>query len=69
MTAQDLDRWLGKMARVPPDGTVRVLASRYIKGKPVGEYRYYETRSDDPNDIFPHEKRRELRALRVLRPG
>ncbi len=66
VTEQDLDRWLGKMARVRPDGTVRVLASRYIKGKPVGEYRYYETRSDDPNDIFPHEKRRELRALRVF---
>ena len=66
VTEKDLDRWLGKMARVRPDGTVRVLASRYIKGKPVGEYRYHETRSDDPNDLFPHEKRRELRALRVF---
>jgi hypothetical protein len=66
VTERDLDRWLGKMARVRADGTVRVLASRYIKGKPIGEYRYHETRSDDPNDIFPHEKRRELRALRVI---
>ncbi len=66
ITERDLDHWLGKLARVRPDGTVRVLASRYIKGKPVGEYRYHETRSDDPNDIFPHEKRRELRALRVF---
>lgn len=62
----DVDRWLGKMARVGPDGKVRVLASRYIKGTPVGSYRYHETRSDDANDIFPHEKRRELRALRVF---
>jgi hypothetical protein len=32
----------------------------------VGEYRYHGTRPDDPNDIFPHERRRELRALRVF---
>jgi hypothetical protein len=66
ITENDLKHWLGKMARVRPDGTVRVLASRYIKGKPIGEYQYHETRSDDPNDIFPHEKRRELRGLRVF---
>lgn len=66
ITERDVDEWLGRLARVRPDGTVRVLASRYIKGKPVGEYRYHETRSDDPNDIYPHEKRRELRALRVF---
>jgi hypothetical protein len=41
VTERDLDRWLGTMARVRPDGTVRVLASRYIKGKPIGEYRYH----------------------------
>ncbi len=63
---QDLDEWLGAQARVRPDGTVRVLASRYIKGKPVGQYRYHETRSDDPNDIYAHERRRELRGLRVF---
>jgi hypothetical protein len=66
ITEKDLDEWLGKMARVRPDGTVRVLASRYIKGRPIGEYRYHETRSDDPNDIYPHERRRELRGLRVF---
>jgi hypothetical protein len=66
ITEHDVDHWLGKMARVRPDGTVRVLASRYIKGRPIGEYQYHGTRSDDPNDIFPHEKRRELRALRVF---
>ncbi len=66
ITERDVDEWLGKLARVRTDGTVRVLASRYIKGRPIGEYRYHETRSDDPNDIYPHEKRRELRALRVF---
>jgi len=66
ITEKDVDHWLGKLARVGADGKVRVLASRYIKGRPVGEYKYHETRPDDPNDIYPHEKRRELRALRVF---
>jgi hypothetical protein len=65
-TDNDLDHWLGKMARVGPEGTVRVLASRYIQGRPIGQYRYHGTRSDDPNDLYPHEKRRELRGLRVF---
>ena len=66
ITDNDVDHWLGKMARVGPEGTVRVLASRYIQGRPIGQYRYHGTRSDDPNDLYPHEKRRELRALRVF---
>jgi hypothetical protein len=48
------------------DGTYRALASRFAPGKPVGQFRYYGTRSDDPNDIYPHEHRRELRAARVF---
>ena len=48
------------------DGRVRVTASRYLAGRPIGPFRYYGTRTDDPNDVIPHENRRELRGLRLF---
>ena len=48
------------------DGSYRAIAARAVPGRPVGGFRYYGTRSDDPNDIVPHEHRRELRALKVF---
>ena len=33
------------------DGTIRVLASRWVPGKVVGSFRFTGTRPDDPNDI------------------
>ena len=42
------------------------MASYRLKGKPVGPFKYFGARSDDPNDIFPHQNRRELRGLRVF---
>jgi hypothetical protein len=65
MTARDLDDLLEKAAR-NADGTYRVLASKALPGRPLGHFRYYGTRPDDPNDIFPHEHRRELRGLSVF---
>jgi hypothetical protein len=48
------------------DGTYRVIAGRLVPGKILGNFLYNGTRSDDPNDLVPHERRRELRALRVF---
>jgi hypothetical protein len=65
MDGDDLDQLLKKAAR-RSDGTIRVMASKAVPGKPIGHFRYYGTRPDDPNDIYPHEHRRELRGMLVF---
>ena len=47
------------------DGLVRMVASAWLPGKPIGPYRYEGVRDDDPNDVVPHEDRREVRAGRL----
>jgi hypothetical protein len=61
----DIDHWLSD-APVSADGTYRALASKFVPGRGIGEFRFFGTRPDDPNDIFPHEHRRELRGYRVI---
>jgi hypothetical protein len=65
MTRKDVNRLLARAARLP-NGKYRATLSRFAEGKPVGYFKYYGTRPDDPNDIHPHEHRRELRANRVF---
>jgi hypothetical protein len=54
--------------RIPrePDGSVRLMASLSLPPKIVGPFRYAGLRSDDPNDLVPHQQRRDLRGLAVL---
>jgi hypothetical protein len=64
-TPDDMNAILERVAR-RSDGTYRVIAGRVIPGKILGPFLYEGVRPDDPNDIVPHEHRRELRALRVF---
>jgi len=45
---------------------LRAMASRFLPGKPIGPHCWSGVRADDPNDVVPHEDRRELRAERLL---
>ena len=64
-TQADLNDVFGRAHR-NEDGSYRVSVGRLLPGRPVGGFKYYGTRPDDPNDIVPHEHRRELRALQVF---
>jgi hypothetical protein len=66
LTLRYIQRLLRQQPREPGSKTYRVLASRFLAGQPLGPYRYQGQRLDDPNDIWPHEDRRSLRALQVF---
>jgi hypothetical protein len=65
MTERDITEILLNVPR-NASGRYRAVASLYIAGRNVGPFRYYGTRSDDPNDVVPHEHRRELRGLSIF---
>jgi hypothetical protein len=62
MTLSDVEHMFKTMPHYA-DGSVRLMASLKIEGEPVGPFFYGGTRKDDPNDLVPHENRRDLRAL------
>jgi hypothetical protein len=61
-TAFQLQAILNAVAR-NRDGSIRCVASRFLKGKPLGPFKYIGRRRDDPEDRIPHELRRELRGM------
>jgi len=65
MVQADLDAMMSRVARLP-DRRIRCVASRAVPGKVLGPHKYFGTRPDDPNDVIPHEHRRELRGYRVF---
>jgi hypothetical protein len=65
MNDRDIDEILFNVPRVG-NLQYRAVASRFLKGKWLGPFRFHGVRSDDPNDVIPHEHRRELRGLFVF---
>lgn len=49
-----------------PDGTIRGMASRWVVGRPLGGHPAEGVRGDDPNDLIPHELRRDLRGAYAM---
>jgi hypothetical protein len=65
LTASELRNIFDRIPR-EQDGRVRLMASLSLPPKIVGPFRYAGVRSDDPNDLVPHQQRRDLRGLAVL---
>jgi len=65
MKPKDLNKLLAKVPKTR-DGKYRAIASLQVEGKPVGPFKYFGTRIDDPNDVVAHEHLRVLRGLFVF---
>jgi hypothetical protein len=65
MRQSDLDDVFRRSER-SADGRYRAVAGKGLSGTILGGFKYQGTRPDDPNDVVPHEHRRELRALKVF---
>jgi hypothetical protein len=65
LTRERVDRILAS-ARTSADGTIRVGVSQFIDGEPIAPWTYSGTWDADPNDVVPHEERRDVRAMYVL---
>jgi hypothetical protein len=63
MRQDDIQTMLGRVDR-ERDGSYRVIASRALPK--VGEFLFHGTHPEDPNDVVPHEHRRELRGYGVF---
>lgn len=59
-------QWLLSRADRDADGSYRVIVSKAVPGRPIGRIQFHGTRADDPNDVVPHEHRRELRGYYVF---
>ncbi len=48
-----------------PGGMLRASVSRFVDGTPLGGWQFDGVRDADPNDVFAHQDRREVRGMYV----
>jgi len=65
LSQSHLDEVYAKAQRAA-DGKLRASSSQFLDGKPIGPFTYQGTDDADPNDVVPHQERRELRGMRLL---
>jgi hypothetical protein len=65
LTQKHIDAVFAASQRLP-DGRLRASTSLFLTGKPIGPFTYQGTLDEDPNDVIPHQDRRELRGMRLL---
>lgn len=65
LTDEDVDEMLSH-ALTDETGRIRAGLSRFVDGEPISPWTYEGTWDDDPNDVVPHEHRRDVRAMFVL---
>jgi hypothetical protein len=67
LTEKDIDLFLEKVPRDRTKGyrAVAISAPKHAQ-RLLGPFEFHGTRSDDPNDVVPHEHRRELRGLYAI---
>ncbi|MGE0788616.1 MAG: hypothetical protein AB7S26_23295 [Sandaracinaceae bacterium] len=49
-----------------PGGMLRGSVSEFLEGSLLGGWRFEGLRDDDPNDVIPHEHRRDVRGMALL---
>ncbi len=65
MTQEHVKKVLEKATHLGP-GRYRASVSQFIDGIPISPWIYEGTWDEDPNDVVPHEHRREVRGMYVL---
>ncbi len=65
LTRDTVDQILSH-ATETPEGKLRMGLSEFVEGEPISPWRYSGIWDADPNDVVPHEDRRELRGMYVL---
>jgi hypothetical protein len=65
LTPLHLEEVFAKAQRAA-DGRLRASTSLFLSGRPIGPFTYQGTLDSDPNDVIPHQDRRDLRGMRLL---